>query len=176
MSPLPSHPGTPDPSAVCSPCARCCRHVAVGIDPPDTVRRVSTALWFVYHRRISVYQSHDGDWFLNVPTDCEHLRPDGLCGVYESRPLLCREYDVEGCEGTSEERTLRRDANSNAGTFNQSDLPVHFGLGAATVIDRLRIVWPSGAEHQLTGVGVDQYLTLDINTVPVGLSLLGDEP
>lgn len=103
MSPLPSHPGTPDPSAVCPPCARCCRHVAVGIDPPDTVRRVSTALWFVYHRRISVYQSHDGDWFLNVPTDCEHLRPDGLCGVYESRPLLCREYDVEGCEGTSVE-------------------------------------------------------------------------
>ena len=32
-------------------------------------------------------------------------------------------------DGTSQELTLRREANTSAGTFNQSDLPVHFGLG-----------------------------------------------
>lgn len=46
--------------------------------------------------------------------------------------------------GTPQERTLRREANTNAGTFNQSDLPVHFGLGTATRIDRLEIWWPDG--------------------------------
>lgn len=102
-----------------------------------------------------------------------HVR---LRGLPSNTTAIGAQLYVTLAEGTSEERTLRRDANSNAGTFNQSDLPVHFGLGTATVIDRLRIVWPSGVEHQLTGVGVDQYLTLDINTVPVGLSLLGDEP
>jgi hypothetical protein len=64
-------------------------------------------------------------------------------------------------EGTPEERTLRREANTNAGTFNQSDLPVHFGLGDATLIDVLRIVWPNGRVQQLFDVSIDQYLTVD---------------
>lgn len=99
---LPTAP-SPDPSVVCPPCGRCCRYVALGIDAPSSVKAVSMALWFVYHRNVSIYQSHEGDWFLLVPADCENLRPDGLCGVYEKRPLICREYDVDGCEGTSAE-------------------------------------------------------------------------
>jgi hypothetical protein len=63
-------------------------------------------------------------------------------------------------EGTPQERTLRREANTNAGTFNQSDLPVHFGLGAAAEIDELRIVWPDGTEQLVHDVAVDRYLTL----------------
>jgi hypothetical protein len=62
--------------------------------------------------------------------------------------------------GTPQERTLRRDANSNAGTFNQSDVPVHFGLGSATVVNQLRIVWPTGAEQVLTNVATNQYLNV----------------
>ncbi len=63
-------------------------------------------------------------------------------------------------EGTSEERTLRREANTNAGTFNQSDVPVHFGLGDVTLIDELRIVWPDGYTQSLYDVAVDQYLPI----------------
>ncbi len=97
---LPTIP-PPDPSVVCPSCRRCCRHVAVGIDPPSSVRSVSTALWLVYHEGVSIYQSHEGDWFLLLPAECGNLTPDGLCAVYEERPLICREYDVEDCEGTS---------------------------------------------------------------------------
>ncbi|MEZ6193057.1 MAG: CRTAC1 family protein [Phycisphaerales bacterium] len=64
-------------------------------------------------------------------------------------------------EGTPQERTLRREANTNAGTFNQSDLPVHFGLGGATLIDVLRIVWPNGRVQKLFNVSIDQYLNVD---------------
>jgi enediyne biosynthesis protein E4 len=67
-------------------------------------------------------------------------------------------------EGTPDERTLRREANTNAGTFNQSDLPVHFGLGAAELIDELRVVWPDGTVQYLQDVAVDQYLTIDFPT------------
>ncbi|MBX3730604.1 MAG: CRTAC1 family protein [Candidatus Sumerlaeia bacterium] len=63
-------------------------------------------------------------------------------------------------EGTERERTLRRDANTNAGAFNQNDLPVHFGLGDAEQIDRLRIRWPNGAETVFTNVTANQHLTL----------------
>lgn len=100
---LPTIEKAPDPSEVCPPCGKCCRYVAVGVDPPTSVGRVSTLLWILYHRGLSVYESHEGDWFLLVPALCEHLRPDGLCGVYESRPLICRDYEVDGCEGTSAE-------------------------------------------------------------------------
>ena len=92
-----------DPSIVCPPCGKCCRYVSVGIDSPSTVGRVSTIIWLLYHRTLSVYQSHEGDWFLIVPTECANLRPNGLCGVYENRPFICRDYDIDGCEGTSTE-------------------------------------------------------------------------
>ncbi|MEM8943899.1 MAG: FG-GAP-like repeat-containing protein [Planctomycetota bacterium] len=62
--------------------------------------------------------------------------------------------------GTPDERTIRREANTNAGTFNQSDVPVHFGLGDATVIDELRIEWPDGTVQIINDVAVDQYLSV----------------
>jgi hypothetical protein len=71
-------------------------------------------------------------------------------------------------DGTPQERTLRREANTNAGTFNQSDLPVHFGLGAATVVDKLRIEWPDGTIQTLNDIPVDQYLTIEFPTGPAG--------
>ncbi|MCH8841116.1 MAG: ASPIC/UnbV domain-containing protein [Planctomycetes bacterium] len=54
-----------------------------------------------------------------------------------------------------------RSANTNAGTFNQSDLPVHFGLGSATQIDELRIEWPDGTSQVIQGLSADQYLTIN---------------
>ncbi len=71
-------------------------------------------------------------------------------------------------EGTPEERTLRREANTNAGTFNQSDLPVHFGVGAADLIDQLKVVWPDGTVQYLENVAVDQYLSIDFPTPLAG--------
>ena len=61
-------------------------------------------------------------------------------------------------KGTPEERTLRREANTSAGTFNQSDLPVHFGLGASDMIDEMRIVWSDGTELNLSMIPADQYI------------------
>jgi enediyne biosynthesis protein E4 len=63
-------------------------------------------------------------------------------------------------EGTPQEVTLRREANTNIGTFNQSDLPVHFGLGAEALIDELRIQWSDGSKQSLFNVAADQYLTV----------------
>jgi hypothetical protein len=63
-------------------------------------------------------------------------------------------------EGTPQEVTLRREANTGSGTFNQSDLPVHIGLGSASEVDLLRIVWPDGSKQSVANVGANQYLTI----------------
>lgn len=62
--------------------------------------------------------------------------------------------------GEDEEVVLRREANTNAGTFNQSDVPVHLGLGSAATVDTLRIVWPDGTEQMLRDVPAGQHLTM----------------
>jgi len=62
---------------------------------------------------------------------------------------------------TPQEVTLRREANTNPNTFNQSDLPVHFGLGATSLIDELLVQWPDGTKQVLTNVAANQYLTIE---------------
>ena len=62
--------------------------------------------------------------------------------------------------GTPSEVTLRREANTNAGTFNQSDLPVHFGLGAASLVDQLLVRWADGTAQVLRNIAGDQYLSV----------------
>ena len=68
----------------------------------------------------------------------------------------------------AEEVTLRREANTNAGTFNQSDVPVHFGLGADSVIEWLRVVWPDGTTHFLHNVTADQYMSISYSSAVEG--------
>jgi hypothetical protein len=43
---------------------------------------------------------------------------------------------------------------------SQSDIRAHFGLGDATTVDEIRIEWPSGAEQTMTGVAVNQILSV----------------
>ena len=37
-------------------------------------------------------------WYLLVHTDCKHLQDDHRCGIYETRPKICREYTTAECE------------------------------------------------------------------------------
>ena len=49
------------------------------------------------HERASVFKE-EGDWYLLVHTTCKHLRSDNRCGIYETRPQICREYSTDNCE------------------------------------------------------------------------------
>jgi hypothetical protein len=51
-------------------------------------------------------------------------------------------------------------ATTSAGLSASSDRRVHFGLGAATRIERIEITWPGGRRQTLANVGVDQILTV----------------
>ena len=49
---------------------------------------------------------------------------------------------------------------SQSGACAQMPLEAHFGLGDATLVDSLRLEWPSGIVQVLEDVAVDQYLTV----------------
>ncbi len=86
----------------CLQCALCCSYVAVEIDPPSTLRGANEILWYLYHQGVSVYA--DGEsWMVQMDTRCRHLQADNRCGIYEHRPLICREFDETGCEVNAEE-------------------------------------------------------------------------
>ena len=54
----------------------------------------------------------------------------------------------------------RADVFSGGSYGSSSDPRVHFGLGAATRIDKLEIQWPSGKKQQVALLGVDRIFTI----------------
>jgi hypothetical protein len=55
----------------------------------------------------------------------------------------------------------RTDVYSGASYASNSDPRPHFGLGAATKVDKLEITWPDGAKEQLTVPAVDRTITIE---------------
>ncbi len=54
----------------------------------------------------------------------------------------------------------RADIVSGGGFCSQSDLRLHFGLGAASRVDKLEIRWPSGRRETLSVPGINRFLTI----------------
>jgi len=53
-----------------------------------------------------------------------------------------------------------REVQTSSGYTSQSGFPVFFGMNGWMTADVLTIRWPSGIEQQLTGVGINQMLTV----------------
>ena len=88
----------PAGKVLCEYCtAKCCRYFALPIDTPDSERDFDFMRWFLLHERASVFVE-DESWYLLVHTECKHLQPDNRCGIYETRPEICREYTTDNCE------------------------------------------------------------------------------
>lgn len=87
------------PENKCSFCyqSKCCTYVTQQIDTPRTKSEFDFLLWQLSHRNIQAYKDEDG-WFLMFNTPCQHLQANGDCGIYESRPQICRDYDNDFCE------------------------------------------------------------------------------
>lgn len=87
------------PETKCSFChqSKCCTYVTQQIDPPRTKSEFDFLLWQLSHQNVQAYKDEDG-WFLMFNTPCQHLLPDGGCGIYDTRPQICRDYDNDYCE------------------------------------------------------------------------------
>ncbi len=90
----------------CTQCnAQCCRHVALSIDRPTTKRDYDHVRWYLFHDKVTVFIDHEDNWFIQFAADCEHILPDNRCGIYATRPRICKDYPGrdELCEGETEE-------------------------------------------------------------------------
>ncbi|RIK77224.1 MAG: hypothetical protein DCC67_12915, partial [Planctomycetota bacterium] len=88
----------PAGQSLCEYCtAKCCRYFALPIETPETFEELEYLRWFLLHERASVFKEN-GDWYLLVHTTCKHLQGDNRCGIYETRPKICRDYTTDNCE------------------------------------------------------------------------------
>jgi hypothetical protein len=53
----------------------------------------------------------------------------------------------------------RGEVASGRGYISQSDLRVHFGLGSATTVEKLEILWPNGSQETVAVPVVDRHFT-----------------
>lgn len=85
-------------SILCEQCAgACCRYLALPLDVPENRRDFDDIRWYMMHEGISVFVE-DGDWYVQIQTRCKNLAEDHRCGVYETRPSICREYEAKECD------------------------------------------------------------------------------
>jgi hypothetical protein len=87
------------PENKCSFCkgSTCCTYLTQQIDAPRSMEDYDLLLWQVSHANTQVYKDSDG-WFLLINNRCLHLEPGGRCGIYETRPQICRDHSNDGCE------------------------------------------------------------------------------
>lgn len=81
----------------CSECGLCCTYLAIEIDGPTSAKRATELLWYLYHEDVSLYVNDDS-WMVQFETRCRFLTPDRRCGIYATRPHICREFSEQECE------------------------------------------------------------------------------
>ena len=83
---------------LCDHCtAKCCKYFALPMERPTNRKDFDFVRWFLLHERAATFVE-DGTWYLLVNTRCKHLLEDNRCGIYQTRPQICREYTTDDCE------------------------------------------------------------------------------
>ena len=89
---------TPAQTCLCEQCAAlCCRYFALPIDNPKSARQYDDIRWYLCHENVVVF-IEEKQWYLGIMSRCKHLQPDNRCGIYETRPKVCREYTTDNCD------------------------------------------------------------------------------
>ena len=97
-----------------------------------------------------------GQLFHNVSTGTGRWIAVQLKGMKSNRDGIGARIEVTA---GGKKQVAERVAGS--GYLSQDDGRVHFGLGAATKIEKLTVKWPSGKEQMLENVAVDRVITVE---------------
>ena len=86
------------PTCLCSECSGlCCRYFALPIDNPDERKDFENIRWYLLHENVTVFVEK-GQWYIGVANRCKMLQPDNRCGIYHTRPKVCRGYSTDNCD------------------------------------------------------------------------------
>ena len=137
------------------------RNVSSGSGPGLAVNRVGRAL-------ATGDVDNDGDLDFLLTSNggaAALLRNDGgnrsnalivrLVGVTASRDAIGARLRL-----TAGSRTQVREVFTGGSYLGQSDIRQHFGLGAATTVDRIEIRWPDGKIETIPGLDANQIVTI----------------
>ena len=93
-----------DDTHQCENClpAFCCNYFAFGIDEPENRKDYESLLWKLAHEKTSIYV-YRNQWYIMIHNRCNFLTPDNKCGIYETRPSICKEHSIENCEYTGDD-------------------------------------------------------------------------
>lgn len=88
----------------CSQCkGMCCKYVSIAIEAPQSRKDFDCLRWYVCHEGVSLFMEK-GKWYVMVGNICRHLDlKTHLCGIYQTRPDICREFPPVNCDFRSEE-------------------------------------------------------------------------
>jgi Fe-S-cluster containining protein len=76
----------------------CCRYFALPIETPEDKEDFDDIRWYLCHKDITVFVEDD-DWYINIKNKCRHLsQKDYRCGIYKTRPKICRGYKMSDCD------------------------------------------------------------------------------
>ena len=78
-----------------------------------------------------------------------------LVGVADNRDGLGTKVKITTANGVQ-----YNEATTAVGYNSSSDKRVYFGLGNATVVERIELAWPTGVKQVLKGLAADQILTI----------------
>ncbi len=82
----------------CEECkSKCCKYIAIETDAPDCLDDWDQIKWLLMHEGVSVYLDNEGDWIIEVITKCKNLGPDNNCKIYDIRPDLCQNHEINSC-------------------------------------------------------------------------------
>ncbi len=96
------------------------------------------------------------DVFLTSATAGHHWLLVRLVGTQSNRSAIGARVRV-----VTGDTTQIGEVQGGGSYLSQNDLRLHFGLGAASRVDRLEVRWPNGLEEVWTGVQADRVLTLE---------------
>ena len=78
-----------------------------------------------------------------------------LTGKHSNRSAIGAKVRI-----TAAGRTQASEVRSGGSYLSQSDLRLHFGLGNATRVDRIEILWPDGSRQTKESVPVDRVIRI----------------
>ena len=94
----------------CDHCsANCCKYIALEIEKPKVKKDWDNIFWYLHHENVLVYIDQDNDWILEFRTPCKNLQEDNGCGIYETRPLVCRNHIQKTCEFHNSESPYKQE-------------------------------------------------------------------
>ena len=83
---------------LCDYCtAKCCKYFALPIETPVDLEDYEFIRWYLVHDHATVF-TDDDQWYIMIHTTCRHLQTDNRCGIYDTRPQICRDYTTDNCE------------------------------------------------------------------------------